>query len=186
MNIWLHSYQIKHSVWWQNFIFGWTVPLTVPCLCVHKCMKYTLNQYVRVTDYLKSLWSFGLLVLVIWQICLRSTLCSSPLTCIEFDYSPYTWSCCFIRHWCVRSHWFIQVISAICCLACSALWSAKTTRMFLGKTEMPCCPQCLELWTSWCELDLCVCVSSGLFVHEHLHVSTWWLLNETWKRMVSL
>lgn len=50
------------------------------------------------TDYLKSLWSFGSLVLVIWQIFLRLTLCSSPLTCIEFDYSPYTWSCCFIRH----------------------------------------------------------------------------------------
>ncbi len=27
MNRWLHSYQIKHSVWWHNFIFGWTVPL---------------------------------------------------------------------------------------------------------------------------------------------------------------
>lgn len=142
-------------------------------------MKCTLNQYVRVTDYLKSLWSFGLLVLVIWQIFLRLTLCSSPLTCIEFDYSPYTWSCCFIRPWCVRSHWFIQDISAICCLACSALWGAKTTGMFLGKTEMPCCPQCLELWMSWCELDLCVCV----FVRVCLYMSIcMWVLDDYWMK----
>lgn len=117
---------------------------------MHKCVKYTLDQYVRMTGYLKSLWSFGSLLFVIRQM----FSCSVPLKCIFSHFDAFPLKC--IASLNVSDLVGLYRLSVYLLFGLFCTLRCKNHRNVLGQNEMPWSPQCLGLWTSLCELELCL------------------------------